>query len=117
MKVIIAGSRTIDNFHAVEIAVIKSKFDITEVVSGRAKGVDYLGELYALKFSIPIKKFPAQWTMFGKRAGYIRNAEMSEYADALIAVWDGHSPGTLHMINLMKELNKPVYVHKVLKET
>ena len=43
----------------------------------------------------------------------IRNHEMVEYADALVAVWDGKSRGTQHMILNMQKTGKPVYVHLV----
>ena len=98
MKVIITGSRGIKDISKVEAAIKKSKFKITEVVSGTARGVDRLGERWALDNNILIKKFPADWNKHGKSAGYIRNVEMAKYADALIAIWDGESAGTAHMI-------------------
>ena len=75
-------------------------WEITEVVSGKARGVDTLGEWWAKsgEKDIPIQSFPADWKKFKKAAGYIRNAEMAKYADALIAIWDGESRGTFNMI-------------------
>jgi len=99
MRTIIAGSRGITSYDAVCIAIEASGIEITEVVSGTAKGVDTLGERYAIENNIPIKRFPAKWKEFGKRAGLLRNTEMAEYAEALIAIWDGKSPGTRDMIN------------------
>ena len=69
-----------------------------------------LGALWAAKHSVPLQCFPAQWNIYGKSAGFIRNAEMGEYADLAICFWDGKSKGTFHMIKTMKRLNKPVYV-------
>lgn len=109
MKVIIAGSRDISDRDLVEIGVNFSGFDITEVVSGGARGVDYLGEQWANEHGIPITKFRPNWKM-GKLAGKFRNIEMAQYAHALIAVWDGMSPGTAHMIAYMMMINKPVYI-------
>lgn len=65
-----------------------------------------MGEFWALHHDIPVKKFPADWGGLGKRAGYLRNEQMADYADALIAVWDGKSKGTKHMIDVatVKEL-------------
>lgn len=77
----------------VRAAVDASGFRITEVVSGVAHGVDKLGERWAQAHKIPVKQFPAQWNKYGNAAGPIRNREMAEYADALIAVWDGQSRG------------------------
>lgn len=111
MKVIIAGSRDIGPW-VVRTAILSSKFTIDEVVSGRARGPDTWGEQWAESYDIPCKFFPADWDQYGKSAGYIRNKEMAEYADALIAVWDGVSKGTKHMIDIMEKLGKPVFIYR-----
>ena len=110
MKVIIAGSRTIDDYERVLTAVNNSQFVITEVVSGLARGVDQLGVRYANAQQLPCAKFPADWELQPRAAGYLRNLLMANYADALIAVWDGHTRGTKHMIDTMVKLGKPTYV-------
>jgi hypothetical protein len=114
MKIVIAGSRHIIDPSIVEKAIKESGFlgAISEIVSGGARGVDSLAEEYARDTGIPFKLFPADWDKYGKAAGPIRNQQMAEYADALIAVWDGKSKGTLNMINNMKKLNKPYKVFK-----
>lgn len=119
MKVIVAGSRTIESYASVCDAISKSGFCITELVSGgqrswdrnRAKfyGVDYFGEVWARHRKIPIMRFDAEWDKFGKAAGPMRNRKMAKYADALIAVWNGSSKGTYNMILEMENVGKPVY--------
>lgn len=96
-KYIIAGTRDFTDFDLLE-KVLK-EFKIGEIVCGGARGADLLGKEYGEKYNIPIKMFPANWERYGKRAGHLRNTEMAEYADALIAFWDGESTGTNHMIN------------------
>jgi hypothetical protein len=143
MKLIIAGSRPpVDirkdrkalggwcakNLHHVEDAVYQSGFlengfggysepseVVTEVVSGKAQGFDTLGEAWAKKNHIPVKPFYASWNQYGKSAGAIRNSEMAKYADALIAITSG-TPGTAHMVKLMKKLGKPTFVLELQKE-
>lgn len=113
MKVIIAGSRTFNDFDTlckVCDNVLQGQTDI-EIVSGTARGADQLGERYALERGYPVKRFPANWNKHGKAAGYIRNEEMAKYADALIAFWDGKSRGTMHMINLAKQYDLKVNVY------
>jgi hypothetical protein len=110
MKVIVAGCRYLTKYEYVEEAIETAPHLITELVSGKARGVDTLGEVWAKRNNVPIKSFPADWDKHGKAAGHIRNAQMGDYADALIAVWDGHSPGTRHMITYMHKLGKPVFV-------
>lgn len=111
MKYIIAGGRDFNNYSV--FREIVSKFlKPTEdmIVSGAARGADTLAIMYANQYGITLQKFPAQWDLYGKSAGFIRNAEMANYGDALIAFWDGKSKGTAHMIQSMSRLDKPVYV-------
>jgi hypothetical protein len=115
MKIIIAGSRNITSYELVEKSIIESGFIVTEIVSGAARGVDQLGEQYGMIYNIPVMKFPADWNKHGKSAGPIRNIEMGKYADALIAIWDGQSKGTKHMIDYMKSQNKPTHIF-IVKE-
>lgn len=116
MKVIIAGSRYITDYNillkAIEEAMYENpNLNITEVVCGEARGVDTLGKNYALKNKIKVKSFFADWNKYGKSAGYRRNQEMAKYGDFLIAIWDGNSKGTKHMIDIMKIENKPIFCH------
>lgn len=104
MKLIIAGSRTITEYWVLEQAMKRSGFDkadIEEIVSGCAPGPDTLGERWAKEHGIKVKKFPADWDKHGKPAGVIRNKLMAEYVGpkgALLALWDGESKGTKHML-------------------
>lgn len=109
MKTIIAGSRGITDYSLLLKAYSECGFEITEVVSGGARGVDKLGERLAQELNLPLKIFPADWSK-GKQAGFIRNVQMAEHADALIAVWDGQSRGTAHMITIARSLGLKVYV-------
>lgn len=116
MKTIIAGSRWITDATVVYRAIDLAGFNITEVVSGGARGVDTIGEMWAAYWGIPIKPFPAIWRdKDGQRdlqAGLKRNSAMARYADALIAVWDGRSPGTKHMIDQANYYGlKHIYVY------
>jgi len=109
MRVIIAGSRSIGSYPIIERIIKDSKFLITEIVSGTAKGVDRLGEQYATKYGIPITQFPASWQKHGKAAGYLRNTQMADYADALILVWDGESRGSKHMLDIARAKHLKTY--------
>lgn len=116
MKVIIAGSRGFDDYEALckfcDYIIGEPKEEI-EIVSGTAKGADTLGEQYANERGYKLKQFPADWDIYGKSAGYRRNAEMANYADLLIAFHDGKSKGTKHMIDLAnkKEINVAIYTY------
>lgn len=115
MKVIIAGSRDFTDWGIVSDCIRKSGFTFTEVVSGGARGVDHIGEGLAELHGYAVKVFPADWDAHGKGAGPIRNKQMADYADALIAIWDGKSPGTRNMIQTMHRLGKPTKIFLVGK--
>lgn len=114
MKVIIAGGR---DFANLELMTKKMDFFLSkathmniEIVSGKARGADALGEEYAKLRNYPIAEFPADWDKYNKGSGFRRNTEMAEYADALVAFWDGKSRGTMHMINVAKKKGLQVKV-------
>ena len=111
-KVIIAGGRDFNSpvsQYKDEVLALLPDEDI-EIVSGTANGADKWGEKLARRCNYPIKKFPADWDAYGKGAGHIRNKEMAEYANHLIAFWDGVSRGTNNMIEEATELGLKVDV-------
>ena len=110
MRVIIAGSRNLENYLLVVQAMQRCGYDVTEVVSGCATGIDTLGERWARSNNLPIKEMPANWNQHGKAAGPIRNREMAKYADAAVIIWDGKSPGTRNMVDEMIRQKKPYYL-------
>lgn len=112
-KIIVAGTRTFNNYQVLRY-ILDTFIDALEdtdieIVSGGARGADTLGEKYAAEHSLPLKIFPAKWDQYGKRAGYLRNAQMADYADILVAFWDGKSKGTQHMISLAENKGLDVY--------
>lgn len=117
-KLIIAGGRDFSDYD-----LLKSNLDailekLSEnninliIVCGMAKGADMCGWNWARDNNIPILEYPANWKLHGKAAGPIRNQEMAQVANGLIAFWNGTSRGTENMINTMKELRKDVCIIK-----
>jgi len=113
MRTIIAGSRENVTYENVTDAVISCGFNPTVIISGTARGADQLGERFAKEHGIPVEQFPADWNKYGKSAGYRRNEQMAEHAEALVAVWDGVSRGTMHMIEIAKRKGLVVHVFRV----
>jgi len=106
MILIIAGGR--------DYELTRQDFDklddiqnVTEVVSGCARGVDKCGEVWAEVNKIPVKRFPADWDLYGQVAGFKRNVQMALYADAL-AVFPG-GRGTDHMAKTAKAHGLQIY--------
>lgn len=105
IKVIIAGGREFKDYRLLKQSCdyyfhrAKDEGIDIEIVSGKARGADTLGEQYAKENGYDIKPFPADWNQHGYAAGPIRNGEMARYATHLIAFWDGKSTGTANMID------------------
>lgn len=103
MKIIVAGGRDFSDWDLLEqeldylYGLFNSPLD---VVCGEARGADSLGKKWALENSLTVHSFPADWDKHGKSAGYVRNAEMADFAGSLVAFWDGKSRGTKMMIDL-----------------
>lgn len=123
MKVIIAGGRDFEDYQFLEDTLWDlygdrdyGLRDVTEIVQGGARGADALGSQFAEVHNLPEREFPADWDKHGKRAGYLRNEEMAEYADVLIAFWDGESRGTRHMIQTALAAGLEVHVYRYINE-
>lgn len=104
-QVIIAGSRDFADY-----GLLQAKCDQffrdkrpTAIISGLARGADTLGARYARERGIQVLEFPADWERLGRRAGMVRNLQMLEAANAVVAFWDGQSRGTAHTINEAKK--------------
>lgn len=122
LRVIIAGSRDFNDYDllkksAIDIFNKKTMLpDLSRIVSGGARGADTLGERFANEMGLEITHFIPDWDGLGKRAGYVRNAEMAKFAvqddndGMLIAFWDGASKGTKHMIDLANKYGLEAHV-------
>jgi len=117
MKVVICGSRSIKDTDYVRNCIEQSRLDITEVINGGAGGVDTIAYWWARFKRIPCVTMRAEWRKHGNSAGVIRNHEMVKVADAVIAIWDGVSPGTKNTISQARIAGKPVelWEHGILK--
>jgi hypothetical protein len=113
VKTIVAGSRDVTDMRYLHKAIKDCGWVPSCVVSGTARGADRLGETWAVQNGVPCLRFPADWNKHGKSAGYKRNELMADNADALIALWDGVSPGTKHMIDIARRKNLRVYVQLI----
>jgi len=105
MRVAIVGSRDFGSPDVVE-AYVNSLPPDTIVITGGARGVDRWAENYARAREMTVELFPADWTRYGKSAGFRRNVQMVERADKVVVFWDGKSPGTKHSIELARAAGK-----------
>lgn len=117
-KVIVAGGRDFDDYELLskkldkmrQVILANDLADDMEIVCGKARGADSLGERWGREHHVSVAEFPADWDKYGRSAGPRRNKQMGEYADTLLAFWDGESRGTKHMIDYSTEKGLNVFV-------
>ena len=114
-KLIVAGGRDFEDYEKLSTELLALALDTykdrdVSIISGMARGADALAVRFAKEHNVMLYEFPADWNGFGKRAGFVRNEQMAQFADGLLAFWDGQSRGTEHMIGTMRDLGKPVQV-------
>lgn len=114
-RIIVAGSRDFTDYDYAKPTLERSISHDASIVSGGAKGADRIGERFAKDANRKLDVHKANWDRFGKRAGYIRNYEMSKSADAAIIFWDMESSGSKHMIQQAIRENLDVYVVPIRK--
>lgn len=108
MRLAVIGSR--NNIPAqVVIDYIHTLPADTVIISGGARGVDTWAKLSAQTCNLEYIEFPADWSL-GQIAGHLRNQQIVDAADQMVAFWDGSSPGTADAISRMLEADKPVRV-------
>jgi len=112
MRLIIAGSRKFPEAYAYRCLTAWEPFirRASVVLSGQAAGPDTFGERIAEMWGIPVERHPALWRTEGRAAGILRNNRMVARADALLALYDGHSAGTGHIIEAASAANLTVVV-------
>jgi hypothetical protein len=108
MNVGVIGGRDFDDYELMKKTL--KLFPITRVISGGAGGADTLAEQYATEHNIPKKIFHAQWDLFGKKAGFLRNTTIVENSELIIAFWDGRSRGTRDSIGKANKLKKSTFI-------
>lgn len=121
MRIIISGSREFNNYEIIENKILdiigKNSNNNIEIISGGCRGVDKCAEMFAYRNGYEFTEFPADWSL-GKRAGYLRNKQMAEYASelngVLIAFWNMKNKGTKMMIDLARRYGLDVYIINLL---
>ena len=104
MKVAVIGSRSLQ-IRNLEEYLPK---EVSELISGGAKGVEQCARAYAQKTGLPLKEFLPDYESYGRNAPLRRNLQIIGYADLVLAFWDGHSKGTQFVIDRCHAMGKPI---------
>ena len=107
----VVGSRTFKNYNLLEQKLSTAPYDITEIISGGAKGADALAIRYARKRGLSWREFLPDHKKY-RHPYHHRNRLIAEASDVLIAFWDGSSTGTKYTIGYMRKLGKPVHIFR-----
>lgn len=86
---------------------------VTEIVSGGASGIDACAKEYARRHNIPLTEFLPEYARYGKAAPLKRNEKIVDYADTVVALWDGRSKGTKFVIKYCRKVGKPMAVYEL----
>ena len=113
MKIAVIGSR---NLHVENLETYLPS-DCTEIVSGGAKGIDQSAAEFAKRNSIKLTEFLPQYSIYGKAAPIVRNKQIVDYADRVLAFWDGKSAGTRSVIRYCEKTRKECRIILCQQET
>ncbi len=103
MKIAVIGSRGLTVREDILRGILGN---VDEIVSGGAKGIDACAAEYARKNDIKLTEILPRYEIYGRAAPIIRNKEIVNYADKVVAFWDGRSKGTLSVIKYARSLQK-----------
>ena len=106
MKVAVVGSRELFVEHLERFL----PDDVTEIVSGGARGIDGCARNYALEHHLQLKEFLPEYEKYGRKAPLIRSISIIEYAEQVLVFWDGKSRGSAFVIKQCRERKIPVRV-------
>lgn len=113
MKVAVIGSRNADD-EAYRQICDNIPLNTSEIVSGGAVGIDTYAKRYANENNLLLTEFLPDYNdpkLENKKAApLIRNRKIVEYADYIMAFWDGESKGTAFTVEYARKLNKPVKI-------
>lgn len=114
MRVLVTASRDWDDAEVIALALIDAQAQghpvlPTLVVGACPTGADHIAYALAAGWGWPTERHPADWDRYGKRAGYLRNAEMVDAgADVCLAFIRNSSRGATMTADLAERAGIPV---------
>jgi hypothetical protein len=110
LRLAVVGSRSCEDYELVSGFLGHFINQKPIIVSGGAKGVDSLAERFADENELKKKIYKADWSKYGRAAGPIRNQQIVDNANAMIAFATKDSKGTKNSVKLAVKKGIPVLV-------
>lgn len=110
----VIGSRCFEDYAFLSEKLLQ--LEIAKIVSGGARGADQLGARYAREQGIELLKFLPDYKKHGRGATHVRNRQIVEASDMVVAFWDGQSRGTKYTMDYAAKKGKPVLIEKYIRD-
>mgnify|MGYP003332742136 FL=1 len=111
MRLLICGDREWSDLDLMKEFIDSLPAD-TIIIEGDARGADKMAGALAQQRGLQIEVYPAQWEMYGRRAGPLRNQQMLDEGkpDEVVYCHDNleHSKGTKDMVTRARKSGLPV---------
>lgn len=106
MKVAVIGSRNADTgIYGYILQQLPA--GCSEILTGGARGVDTLAKRAAKQLHVKYTCCRPNYRKYGRVAPLVRNGQIVDRCDYVLAFWDGHSRGTRHALSLCIKRRKP----------
>lgn len=113
-KIAVIGSRNFNDYKFAEAKLDRLRHgQRIIIVSGGARGADRIGKLYAENYDFDYLEFLPDWEAHGKGAGFLRNTDIVNACDEVVAFWDGKSNGTRDSIRKAQKMRKHTHIYYV----
>lgn len=114
MKIAIVGGRDFNDYEFLKKEVDKyideNKISNITIISGGAKGADFLAEKFAAEMDFEVIVFKPNYEKYGRGATIVRNTQIIENSDIVFAFWDGKSKGSYDSIKKAEKLGKKLLI-------
>lgn len=110
MKIAVVGSRNVDR-SAFDMILGQLPAGCSEIISGGARGVDFYAKMAAKQLQVKYTCCHPNYKKYGRTAPLLRNVQIVDKADCVLAFWDGHSRGTMHALIYCIKCRKPFKIY------
>jgi len=108
----ITGSRAFQNEKLLfeHLDILRKQYEFITLVSGGARGADTIAELYAKRNNLNIIVYLPDYEKYGKTAPFVRNTDIANKADILVACFRTDLPCHGTRDTITKAGSKPIII-------